>query len=502
MDDRIPDGYVVIGGGVCGCLLAHELATRTGCNVGIIESGGEQFENATDRSRPGRWLHLLGSSDDEAYVTEPIESLAGRRVDCPRGRGLGGSGRINAMIWMPPHSQDWQMLSAAGFSSDELQSSLELAERRIASERPRSLSDSSGRFLRSMNGQTSSGQFAAYRRINQNGRRWTTECLLDELKEHAPDVASRIKVFRGSVHRMVTRKGQVESIELASADRLRSIAIGASAQVVSCAGAIGTPRVLFQSGIGDANELQELGIDPVLDLPAVGQGLHDHLIMPVVYKHSGEPFLSNEPTMQDLARWQHGGTGSLASNIAECGGFDPSERFQWHVTPTDYLRYPNASAGAAMTLGVSLTRPRSRGRVAIVSDSDSSTGLRLSIDPNYLSDQNDVTEMVEGVRLTRRLANQLNESGMHLRESVPGQRRQSDEQLAASIARYSQTLYHPGGTCAVGAVVDADFRVRGISNLSIVDASILPEPTVANPTAVLATLTCLAASHFAAGEAR
>ena len=272
--------------------------------------------------------------------------------------------------------------------------------------------------------------------------------------------------------------------------------IASQTKVISCAGSLGTPRLLMQSGIGNAEELTELGLAPVFDLPGVGRLLHDHLIMPMVHAHDGEAFPATRPEMSDLARWQHGRTGPLASNIAECGGFDREVEFQWHVTPTDYLRYPNVKANAAMTLGVSLTQPRSRGHLRLTRDGESPSRYRLAIHAGCLDDLHDLKRMIHGVRITRQMAAHLSESGMRLTELIPGRRRESDQQIAAAIARYAQTLYHPGGTCAIGPVVDERFQVHGFNNLFIVDASVLPQPTIANPTAVLATLSCLAASSL------
>ncbi|TWU03861.1 GMC family oxidoreductase [Neorhodopirellula pilleata] len=491
------DGFVIIGGGVCGCLLAHELITRTDANVWLIEAGGEQAENATDRQRPGRWLHLLGSSDDDSHPTEPSRSLAGRKMDWPRGRGLGGSGRINAMIWVPPHRHDWRMLSEAGLEPSQLERSFEVAMNRMATESPSYLSEPSRLFLAAMAMRSDFGTFAAYRRINRNSRRWTTEQLLDDVRHNNPAAAARLRIIRGSVSTLHVSNGRIESVVWSDSNSTNRTNLSSQTKIISCAGSLGTPRLLMQSGIGNADELSQLGLKTSVHLPAVGRSLHDHLIMPVVHSHDGQAFPGTPPNMSDLTRWQHGRTGPLASNIAECGGFDREHEFQWHVTPTDYLRYPNAKAEAAITLGVSLTRPRSRGQLRLFRDLASSSGFRLVIEAGYLDDLNDIERMIEGVRVTRNMAVHLSESGMRLFETVPGRRRESDEQLVAAIARYAQTLYHPGGTCAIGPVVDDRFNVHGLTNLSIVDASVLPHPTIANPTAVLATLGCLAASQLA-----
>ncbi|WP_404309780.1 GMC family oxidoreductase [Neorhodopirellula lusitana] len=476
------DGHVIIGGGVCGCLLAHQLATRSNQPVWIIEAGGEQAENQSYRDRPARWLHLLGSSDDYAFSTLPNDALSGRQITWPRGRGLGGSGRINAMIWLPPHSSDLQTLTDAGLDRSSLNNALETSQTLIPTEAPRFVSESSQHFLDSVQHDSNLGTFAAYQRINRFGRRWTTARLLDDLDQTSPESTARVRVIQANVNELSIRENQVDAIQLQSGRLVRDLAISADTQVVSCAGALGTPELIMRSGIRH---------------PAIGANLHDHLIMPIIYRHSGSGFLAGRPNMNQLAAWQHGGTGPLASNIAECGGFDPSMRFQLHVTPTDYLRYPARAGDPAMTFAVSLTRPQSRGRLTL-SEADANTpAQRLQIDTGYLSDRNDVGELIEAVRWGRQLAESLQQSGWLLKESTPGVKRQSDSQLEAAIARFTQTLYHPGGSCSLGTVVDANFRACGLENLRIVDASLLPEPTFGNPTGVLAMLTCYAAQAIA-----
>lgn len=483
-------GYVIVGGGLCGCVLAHELSLRTDRDIWIIEAGGEQPENLTNRSRPGRWLHLLGSTDDESFPTLANERMAGRQIAWPRGRGLGGSGRINAMIWVPPHEKDIESLVSVGLDRDLLRSSNQRAQEIVASETPHYLSDSAQQVLLGLNGQTDLGDFQAYQRINQSGRRWTAEGLIRSEDESCP---KQIRVLNASVSRLVQSEGRVTSLELTTfeltpyeltpyeltpSSHSSRVELSKDARLICCAGALGTPRLLMQSGIG---------------FEQLGNNLHDHLIMPVVFQRSGDPFLPEPPTMQELSTWQHTGGGPLASNIAECGGFDPECRFQWHITPTDYLRYPSPKAGPAMTLGVSLTRPRSRGSLRLSGDNTSDASRGLAIDNGYLSDQQDLVDLIEGVRRSRHLADQLRDVGMSIKETIPGSRRQTDEQIASSIARYATTLYHPGGTCAIGPVVDDRLGIHGIDNLSVVDASVIPEPTMANPTAVLAMLACYAA---------
>lgn len=501
------EGDVILGGGVCGCLLAHELLVRTDRPVWIIEAGGRQVENSLDRSRPARWLHLLGSTDDHSHSTMANAALAGRALAWPRGRGLGGSGRINSMIWMPPHADDFQCLSRAGLDLDAMRAAWKRAKELIAVESPRYLSASSKEFLSAVDGHPEQGVFSAYRRINRNGRRWTTEQLLVDASRAAPGMASRLRCIESAAVSLDIAEDRLASVTLRDERQARVIALGQSARVISCLGSLGTPALLMRSGVGAPEMLRRAGVMRRVDLPAVGQNLHDHLIMPVVYDRAPPAFLPGPPSVQEIAQWEAEGSGPLASNIAECGGFDRDARFQLHVTPTDYLRYPQPRAVSAMTLGVQLTRPLSRGWLEIAASTGTMPAVDagLKIHSEYMTDPSDAAGLLEGVRWVRELAGIMARECELGVERVPGVRRSDDRRLLSAIARYAQTLYHPGGTCAIGdeqaaAVANPDFQVRGVPGLSIVDASLLPEPTTGNPTALLAMLTCYAAERLSAAN--
>lgn len=495
---RCLEGDVILGGGVCGCLLAHELLMRTDRPVWIMEAGGRQDENSIDRSRPARWLQLLGSTDDDSHVTMPNAGLAGRAMTWPRGRGLGGSGRINAMIWMPPHERDFQCLTRAGLDPDALQRAWQRARQLMAVESPRYLSDASHEFLAAMDGHPELGVFSAYDRINRGGRRWTAEQLLIDAMRSDPSIASRLRCVQANVVSFRIEHDRPASLTLRGSHGERVVALDDAARVISCLGALATPGLLMRSGIGDPELLGGAGLTTSVKRPAVGRNLHDHLIMPVVYDRDPPAFLPGSPTVQDTEQWERDGTGPLASNIAECGGFDPDAQYQLHVTPTDYLRFPQPTAAAAMTLGVQLTRPRSRGWMEPIRKLGD---VQLNIHSDYMSDPADVAGLPAAVRWARELAASLNAARGFGNERVPGLRRRDDGRLLASIARYAQTLYHPGGTCAMGGesgatVVSPDFGVWGAAGFSIIDASLLPEPTTGNPTAMLAMLTCYAGERL------
>jgi choline dehydrogenase-like flavoprotein len=479
---------VILGGGLCGLLLAHELARSFGVRYGadapgiwVIESPGGEVPRQ-DQQRPARWLRLIGTAADYQFRTQPAEALAKRAIAWPRGKGLGGSGRINSMIWFPPTSADFRLLAKSlvpggppkdGSLADaqqRLRRAFSRACEIIRPERARWLSPTSQAFLKAVSDHDS-GSYHAYERLNRNGRRWTAVEAIKELQHGDPVAANRIHVVRANVRSLELRDQTITGIHWSDG---RTSQVASGVQVISSLGSIGSPTLLHRSGLTD---------------PRIGGNLHDHLIMPIIHSHDGPAFSDSRPDMTALAQWHHSGGGPIACNIAECGGLDKAHRWQLHVTPTDYLRFPNDTRRAAMTIGVNVTRPFSRGRMTW-------TVEETVIDAGYWQDDRDRMELLEGVRWVRELVQRSGLERMLRSEMIPGAKRQSEEAITAAMARYSQTLYHPAGTCALGSVVDSDFRVSGIENLRVVDASLLPEPTTGNPTATLATLACFAAEKL------
>ncbi|WP_431192340.1 GMC family oxidoreductase [Rhodopirellula bahusiensis] len=491
--DLFSNGTVILGGGLCGLILAHELAqsleSKYGANapcVWVIEAPSGPVPTR-DQHRPARWLRLLGGEADYQLQTQPSTALAGRSIHWPRGKGLGGSGRINSMIWFPPTDADCQSLTKlllpeqrpnAEFPSVESQAEIkqqllkafDRAVEIVRPERPRWLSPTSTAFLKSISGQTS-GRFHTYDRLNRNGRRWTAANLLADLQQSNPDAAKRIRIVHASVSSLKIDNDAVIGIRWSDG---RTSQLASDVEVVSSLGAIGSPTLLHKSG---------------LTHPQIGQNLHDHLIMPVIHSHEGHAFSDSTSDTPELARWQHSGGGPIACNIAECGGIDEDQRWQLHVTPTDYLRFPKDTRRPAMTIGVNVTCPRSRGSISWTED-------ETIIDAGYWSDDRDRIELLDGVRWVRELVKQSGFDRRLRSELIPGSKRQTDEAICAAMARYTQTLYHPAGTCALGDVVNPNFRVRGLANLRVVDASLLAEPTTGNPPATLAMLACYAAAQL------
>ncbi|GAA5510151.1 Alcohol dehydrogenase [acceptor] [Novipirellula caenicola] len=481
-----PD-ILIVGAGSAGCTLAHLLHHQYGYSVTLIEPGAAENPEIVaateiDHTRPARWLKLLGTSSDWNYATEASQSLAGRSLNCPRGRGVGGSSRINAMIWFSPTDDDFNMFSTAAaddrWSTASLRSAYQAAERLVQPESARWISEPAERFLQAA---TPFGTPVAYRRMNRNGRRWSPAALIAD--------SSGVQTIRASVDRILFRDDQAVGVKLTNGDE-----IAAGKRVILSAGSIASPAILMRSGIGPRDLLRDAGAQAWLDAAEVGQHLQDHLVMPVVFSTSAAARFDLNVSPRDLVRFDALGRGPLASNIAEAGGLFASDTLQIHVTPTHYLRFPQPGAPAAMTIAVNPTKPKSRGQLAIRS-LDASEPPR--IDLRYLTDPADVETTIAGVKLARSIAAQSPLQNWIGPEMVPGAKRDSDQTIAKSISRYAQTLYHPVGTCGLGRVVDADLSVIGTRRLSIVDASVFPEMTVGNPNAMVITLATWFANQLA-----
>ncbi|QDT13784.1 GMC family oxidoreductase [Planctomycetes bacterium K23_9] len=454
-----PD-IIIVGAGSAGCLLANCLASDGDQQILVIEPESD-LAPQIDRVRPSRWLNLIGSREDWDLATDPIDTLAGRSLGWPRGRGPGGSGRINAMIWFPPTDSDFENIAESiGVQSSDARDAFDELESIVQPERAKWQSNAARQFQLAAKNY---GDPDSYRRANRRGRRWTPA----ELLKHGS-----IEVVRATVDRVLFQGDRAAGVRTADGEELR-----AAKQVFLCAGAIATPMILMRSGIGPREVLCDCKIDLRHDDPAVGANLQDHLIMPVIFGVNPEhafPFTFSDEEDQ---LWTKDGDGPIVSNIAEAGGLFDDGHIQIHVTPTHYLLYPNPKAPPALTIGVNVTQPQSRGQLTITS---ADPHAPPSIHPNYLDHPHDLEKTIDGVRLARQIASSDHYGNLITGEILPGTKRQSDEAIAKSVQRFSQTLYHPMGTAA-GIKTGAD-------NLHVVDASALQRITMGNPNAAVMTL--------------
>ncbi len=474
---------VVVGAGTAGCVLASRLVREHGLRIALVEPIGPESPRI-DRLRPSRWIHLLGSPEDWSFKTARNPALADRRLTWPRGRGLGGSSRINAMIWFPPTPVDRQALiraSGGRWSDATLRAAFESVSAVVCPETPAWLSETSRLFLasaRSLDG----AEPMLYRRVNRGGRRWIPS-------EWLPMDNERLMIFRGTVDRVIWKNDTASGVRVLGEDGAFDLC--ADHGVVIAAGTIATPAILMRSGLGKRDDLTRIGVNVRQHIASLGDHLQDHLIMPVIFETSRtSERVEPQPTMRDLTRWEVMGAGPVSSNLAECGGFFEDRSIQIHVTPTHYLTYPKQGNVSAMTIGVNVTQPQSSGHLRLVS---SRADVPPELEPNYLSQRIDLERTIGAIHLARLLAEQPPLHKVIRRELLPGPKRRSAEELTRSISRYAQTLYHPVGTCRLGSVVDDQLAIPGTERLWVVDASIFPQVTLGNPNASILMLAWFAA---------
>lgn len=379
------------------------------------------------------------------------------------------------MIWFEPTQWDWQQLGELGGCQPEqerIQSALSELTAWVEPERPRWVSPVSLAFLKTVENQSPDARPMLYPRFNQRGRRWTASRLLDGVD---------VRLVDGQVDVVLLHGNRAVGVRLIDGREIRC-----RQRVVLSAGTIASPAILMRSGVGPESILRDCGIRVRVKSERVGQNLQDHLIMPVIFGVSKTHRFSPIASVRDVARWQTMGTGPISSNLAECGGLFLNDQVQLHVTPTHYLSFPAPNAPAAMTIGVNVARPLSRGRIRISSADASDKAI---IHANYLSESNDLRTTTEAVGLARSIAESGPLRDLLGPEILPGKKRATDRQLAKAVSRYAQTLYHPVGTCAIGrddeSVCDARGFVRGVESLQVMDASLLPRIPTGNPSVTI-----------------
>jgi choline dehydrogenase len=483
----------VIGAGSAGCIVARVLAER-GFRVTMIEAG--QARPVTDS--PANYLRAFGTAEDWAYQTVPQAHLASRRIRWPRGRGPGGSTRINATIWYPPTENDLLEISVAGglgWAPEALQTSLAEVSRWVSPESPRWVSEATRRFVDAARGMGLSAK--AFDRMTKSGRRRTAFEVLRE-----GDRDGLVKLVPGHVSRIGFENKTAKEVSVVDPQTGEADTIRAKRAVIICSGTLGSADILIRSGIGRTQMLIDAGIEVTHESNEVGENLCDHLIMPIIFSIPDHHRFASTPTVRDMARFQIAGTGPLASNLAESGLVHETDTtgFQLHVTPTHYLLHPDDRAPAAMTLGVNLCKPQSRGCLRWKRN-EAQSELELEIDPAYLSHPSDVERFLEAIEFTRSIAREAPLANFVSEESLPGTKRSGDEVTLRSIARFAQTLYHPTSTCRMGqddtSVVDEHLAVRGVKGLYIIDASVLPTVPSVNPNALVMTVALHAAKQLA-----
>jgi len=515
--------YIVVGGGTAGCVLANRLSARPDRRVLLIEAGGR--DNWVWFHVPVGYLYCIGNARaDWCFTTEAEAGLGGRVIRYPRGRVLGGSSAINGMIYMRGQAQDydhWAQLGCRGWSWDDVLPLFKRAEDyqggademhgvggelRVERQRLKWPILEAFRQATVQFGLPDRPDFnrgdnegVGYFEVNQRrGLRWSAH------KAFLKPVLKRpnLKVVTGALaRRLLIEERRVVGVEFTRDDGSIETA-RAAGEVVLAAGAINSPKILQMSGIGPGALLRELDIPVILDAPEVGGNLQDHLQIRCVYAVSGVRTMNT--LSRSLARRALMGlefalmrTGPLTMAPSQLGAFaksDPrkaSADLEWHVQPLSLDAFGEPlHAFDALTASVCNLRPTSRGRVDIRSPDPAAPP---AIRPNYLSTQEDAETAARAIQITRRIVAQPALAPFAPREFRPGAEAETVGELIAAARAISTTIFHPAGTCRMGAderaVVDPELRVRGLSGLRVADTSIMPTITSGNtnaPTAMIA----------------
>jgi choline dehydrogenase len=500
--------YIIIGAGSAGCVLANRLTEDASCSVLLLEAGGK---NPYHASIPGSYAILHRSSVDWAFWTEPQSEVDNRKLFVPRGKVLGGCSTTNAMAYVrgnPTDYDEWSKLGNKGWSYDEVLPYFRKSESHADFGMPWHGKDGplhvgfgeypsplNRHFIdaceqnniprnNDYNGSTQWGAGMLQYTIKKNKRHSTATAFLEPVKSR-PNLTVRTKTL---VKRVVLEKGRATGVELTT---------GRSNEIISCrreiivsAGAIKSPQLLMLSGIGEENDLMQHGIDPIVNLPGVGQNLQDHVwthVSNITSEVSMNSHIKPTGLMKAALQYLLFNKGPLCNSPIEANAFlavTASGRpdIQFHFAPLyigdDYksdiynlrtLPYTNGFG-----ILVILLHPESRGTITLRSSDPNDAPV---INPNFLKHQMDRKILLDGLKKAMAVADapafRAVSNGLHHPD-----RDSTDADLMSHIRKSLETLYHPVGTCKMGldsmAVVNEKLEVRGVKGLRVIDASIMP----------------------------
>ncbi len=503
--------YVIVGAGSAGCTLAGRLSEDPGTSVLLIEAGGR--DRSPNIKIPAAFAKQFRTKLDWDFATEPEPHCEGRSLYMPRGKDLGGSSSMNAMLYVRGHPLDyerWVGEGATGWGWEDVKPYFLKAEDnergasehhavggplRVEDERsPRPLT---GRFLAACgeagipriddyNGHEQDG--AALAQVTQRrGRRWSTA-----------DAYLRPALKRPNLDLLTG--GQALGLELEGRRargvryrdrRGREHVARAGRELILAAGALASPQLLMLSGIGPARQLRELGIEVVADLPGGGANLQDHPSLTSVWDVPGGGSLADGERPRALLEYLLRRTGPLSSSVAEAFAFVRSRRglaqpdLQFHFAPAYFVNHGfDEYDGHALTMGPVLVAPRSRGWLRLRSAEPTAKPRILT---NTLAEPEDAAALIAGTRLAREIAAAGPLAEVLGQRLLPAEGTDSDDDILADLRHRVDLLYHPVGTCRMGgdeeAVLDPELRVRGVEGLRVVDASAMPAITSGNTNA-------------------
>ncbi|HUB72963.1 MAG TPA: GMC family oxidoreductase N-terminal domain-containing protein [Solirubrobacteraceae bacterium] len=517
--------YVIVGAGSAGCVLARRLSEDPDVRVLLLEAGPPDVNQ--NIHVPLGYLQLARTEVDWDYCTAPEQECGGRRIPLPRGRVLGGSSSINAMVYIRGNRLDYDEWGVPGWSAADLIPYFIKAERneRGASRwhgadgplpvgEGRSHNPIAAAFVEAgvqaglernedFNGERQEG-VGLYQVTQRGGMRASAAvAYLHPVAAERPNLTVMPYML---VHRVLfdgTRALGVEASQLGQAQELR-----AEREVILCGGAYNSPQLLMLSGVGPAEHLAMREIEALLDQPAVGENLSDHAAAYAVWATPEEVSLLRSLEPEALAEYEATQTGPFASNFAESGGFvrvaadAPAPDVQFHCIPLQLLDEGMSDPEAhGLLVTPCLLTPHSRGDVRLASKDPTAKPI---VHHRYYSAGDDMQRMIAGMRSMLEICSQPALARYCAIPSIVPDGH-GEEELRAHIARTTFSVYHPVGTCRMGAdaeaVVDPELRVNGLDGLRVVDASVMPAVPRGNTNAPVIALAERAADVIRHGRA-
>lgn len=533
MQDNNEYDYIILGAGSAGCVLANELSQDANNKVLILEAGPMDYKLMVHMPA-GVHKAYKDPSINWNYDSESEPELDNRKITLPRGKVIGGSSSINSMVYIRGHPKDYDFWASDNDlpnwtyahclpyfkkceSSDRGANDWRGADGRLGVTKGKlenplydaffAAGEQSGQgYSDDLNGFKPEG-LARLDSTTKNGRRSSAAVA------HLKPALSRSNVTlktRALVHRIVIENNCAKAVVFEHKGHVKIV--HAAKEILVCAGAIKSPQILMLSGIGPSAHIKEFGIEPIHELPGVGQNLQDHLSISVVNECTKPvTFDRYSNPLRQLAvglQWIFTRKGFVASNVWEAGGYihGISEvehpNLQYHFAPVHYEYHgTKIKLFQGFTTQLDQLRPRSKGEIKLLS---ADPAHRPSAHFNYLSDSFDTGEMIEAVKKIRELISQPAFNELRGKELHPGPDVMSDTDIERFVRAETSTDYHPSCSCRMGtdngAVVDAEMRVHGIGRLRVVDASVMPKIVSGNLNAPTQMIALRAADYILGRE--